>query len=198
MREAGVQAIIQKIRADAEKHSRERAEEIRRECDELIKEEDALMSDDFAKRRENLLANNEHEHAVLLARLNNRTNRELSIYRHSLLDEIYEKTAAKLTAASDEEFAGMFSLLTEGLKGDFVLYMGQNSVGKLSNKTLEKAMAKNSDLRVSLSDETIPYKSGFLLGDERVEYNCLFEDIIENHKNEQTALILKEIFGEFV
>jgi vacuolar-type H+-ATPase subunit E/Vma4 len=198
MREAGVQAIIQKIRIDAEEHSNERSLQIKSECDEAINEENALFSEEYQQRREGLLAHNEHEYDVLLARLNSRFNRELSVYRHSLVGEIFEKAAAKLKAASDEEFAGMFLLLARGIKGDFTLNMGENSVGKIDSKTLAKAMADNTALRVTLSSETIPYKSGFLLSDERVEYNCLFEDIIENQKNEQTALILKEIFGEFV
>jgi hypothetical protein len=102
MREAGIQAIIQKIHADTEQHSRERSEEIKRECDETIREEDAVFSDDYQKRRENLLAHNEHEHAVLLARLSNRLNRELSTYRLGLIDEIFATAAEKLTAASEE------------------------------------------------------------------------------------------------
>jgi hypothetical protein len=50
-------------------------------------------------------------------------------------------------------------------------------------------------LIITLSPETIPQKSGFILRDDRVEYNHLFEDLVEDIKSRQTAVILKEIFG---
>jgi hypothetical protein len=197
MRPEGVQAIIQKIHTDAEQHSNEQAELIRRECDEAIGEENALFSDEYKMRREGLLAQNEHEYTVLLARLHNRNNRELSTYRHSLVNEILEMTEAKLVAASNEELEGMFLLLAEDIMGDFTLNMGENSVGKISKETLTKAMEANLSLRVTLGRDVIPHKSGFLLCDQWVEYNCLFEDIVENLRNERASLLIKEVFGEY-
>ncbi|MDR0220713.1 MAG: hypothetical protein LBI54_04820 [Lachnospiraceae bacterium] len=197
MRTEGVQAIIQKIHIDAEQHSNERSMQIKNACDEAVSGENALFSDDYKMRREGLLAHNEHEYDVLRARLSNRFNRELSTYRHSLVNEIFERAEAKLLAATDEELAGMFLLLAENIMGDFTLYMGENSVGKISKETLNKAMEANLALRVTLDKSVIPHKSGFMLSDEWVEYNCLFEDIIENQKNEQASLLIKEVFGEY-
>jgi hypothetical protein len=197
MRTEGVQAIIQKIHIDAEQYSNERSAQIKGECDEAVNEENALFSDEYKMRREGLLAHNKHEYEVLLARLNNHANRELSTYRHSLVNEIFERAEAKLIVASDEELAGMFLLLAGEVMGDFTLYMGENSVGKISKETLNKAMETNLALRVTLDKSVIPHKSGFLLSDQWVEYNCLFEDIIENIRNEQASLLIKEVFGEY-
>jgi vacuolar-type H+-ATPase subunit E/Vma4 len=196
MREAGIHAIIQKIHEDTETHSGARFDELKNNADAETKHEDETFADELAKRREMLLAHNEHERSVLLDRLESRYNRDLLTYRQSLIDEVFDMAALKLASSSNEEFSRMFKNTVRGLSGDFTLFIGQLSEGKLDKRAIDEAMAENSGFKVIISPERIPDKGGFLLHDERIEYNCLFEDLIENMKNEQSAWILKEVFAE--
>jgi len=194
---AGVQAIIQKIQKDAEEHSVERYTQIKNTIDNEIAADNKLYRDDYFKRREMLKKHNEREYARLLERLSSRFYREILTYQHNLIDEIYDMAVEKLRNASEEEFADMFKAVVRGLKGKFNLYLGELSVGKLDIAEIEKAVKGKRGLEINLSGETIPKRSGFILSDDRVEYNCLFEDLIEDRKNRQTASIIKEIFGDF-
>jgi hypothetical protein len=143
-----------------------------------------------------LLSHNEHERSVLLDRLESRYNRDLLTYRQSLIDEVFDMAALKLASSTGEEFSRMFKNTVRGLEGDFTLFMGQLSEGKLDQRAIDEAMKENVGFKVTIDPERIPDKGGFLLHDERIEYNCLFEDLIEVMKNEQAAWILKEVFAE--
>ena len=89
----------------------------------------------------------------------------------------------------------MFQAAVKGLKGSYTLHPGELSEGKLDGRALGSAMGDNVGLDLALSSETIPGKSGFVLRDDRVEYNHLFEDLVEDMKGSQEASIMKEIFG---
>jgi vacuolar-type H+-ATPase subunit E/Vma4 len=193
---AGIQAIIIKINEDAEQHSGDRYAQIKKEVDAEIGEENALGRDEFQKRREILVKQNEHEYMNLFERIRSRLNRELLTYQDELADEIFGLAVSKLRAAPDDAFFGMFKAAVMGLEGNFKLYLGEFSKGKLDARKIGEAVGGGAGLRIALSPEAIPKKSGFLLEDGRVEYNCLFEDLIEDKKNAQSAAIMKELFGE--
>jgi hypothetical protein len=191
---AGIQAIIQKIGIDAKEHGDERYMQIKGETDEEIGGEVNLYLADLAKRRELLKKNNEHECERLLERLKSRQSRELLTYQHRLIDEIFELAAKKLREATKGEFLGMFSATLKGLKGSYELRLGEFSKGMLDEKDIKDICG--ADIEIKLAADVIPKKSGFVLWDENVEYNCLFEDIIEDKKNEQIAQVMREVFGD--
>jgi len=195
---AGIQAIIQKINIDAEQHSNSRREQIMNDIDEEINGANIIHQNELAKRREMLIKHNEREYARLFERMSSRLNREILTYQHNLIDGIFDMAVSKLRNASDEELSDMFKAAVRDLKGSFILYVGELSKSRLDINNIEKIIKEkeNDGLDIVLSPETIPKKSGFVLSDDRVEYNCLFEDLIEDMKNGQAASILKEVFGD--
>ena len=191
----GIHAIIQKIQADAQEHSDERFAQIKNEIDGEISGEVARHREDFTKRREVLRKHNEHEYVRLSERLSSRLNRELLKFQHGLIDEIFELAAEKLRNVSAEEFTCMFKSAVNGFTGAFTLYLGEYSSGKLERRVIAEAEKAIPGLSLTLSGELIPRKSGFVLADERVEYNWLFEDLVVNRKSEKAAVMFKEVFG---
>ena len=192
----GIHAIIQKISIDAQEHSDEYRKQKITGADEEINSENTAYLDELAKRREILKKTNEHEYDRMAERMVSRLNREILTYQHNLIDEIFDMAVSKLRDVSEKEFSDMFKSAVKGLTGNFTLQFGELSKNKLDIKEIKRVVKENNGLDIVLSDETISQKSGFVLRDQRVEYNCLFEDLIEDKKNEQTALILKEVFGD--
>ena len=193
---AGIHAIISKINEETEQHASERYAHIRDEADREVDGENALRRDESDKQREVLKKHNEHEYARRLEHQRSRLNRELLVYQHKLTGEIFDMAAAKLRNASDDEFSAIFRAAIKGLKGNYTLYPGALSKGRLNARAIEEATAENAELDITLSSESIPGKSGFLLRDDRIEYNCLFEDLVEELKTDRSAAIMKEIFGD--
>ena len=196
IKETGIHAIIQKIAADAEQHSSERLARKKSDVDREFDGKKAIYDDEHSKRRDIHMNHNKHEYALMLDRLNSRYYHELLTFRHALIDDIFDMAAAKLADSSKQEFSDMFAAAVHRLEGEFILYIGEFSQGRLDAKTVEEVQKENDGLKISLSPDAIQGKSGFLLRDDRVEYNCLFEDLIEDKKNEQANMILKEVFGE--
>jgi len=190
----GIHAIIQKINQDGEWHGRERYEQIRADIDETIERENEFYQEEMVKRREMFTKHMEHEYGRRLERMNSRLNREYLSYQHILIDEIFDLAVSRLRDASEEEFSALFLATTKELQGSFTLQLGALSKDKFDIKYVDRAMKNNNRLLIIMSNKTIPNRSGFLLKDDRVEYNCLFEDLIEDQKSEQAAAILKEVF----
>ena len=196
----GIQTIIQKINMDAQQHSSEYYEQKKNNIDKEISSENIIYLNDFSKKREILMKNNELEYAHMLERVKSRLNHDILTYQHKLMDEIFYAAVKKLRNISKNEFLDMFKAAINKLSGNFILYLGELSKDMIDADEIKKAVKEKPErktgLSIDLSDENIPGKSGFVFRDGRVEYNCLFEDLIEDKKNSRTAAILKEVFGE--
>ena len=190
----GVHSIIQKIRADAEGHSGEKYSQITVSIDEEIRDENNRLLEELEKRKDSMKTHYEREYKGLLERFSSRITRELLIYEHDLLDELFDMAVRKLRAASAEEFSRMFKAAVQGLSGVFSLHIGELSQGLPGAESIKDAESANSGLSIVLAKGHIPGKSGFVLKDERIEYNCLFEDLVEDKKREQAAAIMYEVF----
>jgi len=192
---AGVQAIIRKIGEDALMHSRDRYEQIKSTVDAEIDGENSVYSEESRKQLDTLRMHNEYEYERRLEYQRSRLNRELLVYQHELIDELFDMAVIKLRESSGHEFMKMLKAGVKGLKGSYLLYLGDFSAGKIDDQGLKEVMEANPGLKIEFGAETITRKSGFVLRDDRVEYNHLFEDLIEDMKSEKTATLMKEIFG---
>ena len=192
----GIAAIIRRIDEDSAEHSENELVSMKVSLDREIEREDALYIADLEQRREVLLANNRQNLRHRLERYSRRLNRGLLTYRRALLDEIFDMAAAKLSRISEEEYSEIFMAATRDLNGCFTLRLGELSADKLGPRIVEYAMKLNPDLDIIISPDAIPGKSGFVIVDGRVEYSYLFEDLMEDKKSEQSAMILKEVFED--
>jgi len=194
---ARVQHIVDRIITEAEQHSELRYDEITGSIRDRIESENQAQSDNLHKRRDLLLRHNEREYLRLLEQLESRFSRDRLAYEHSLVDEIFEDALVKLRESTNEEFYTMFSEAVRDLTGTYTLLPGRLSAGKINAADVERATSGNPELHITLGDTTIAAKSGFLLQNQFVEYNCLFEDLIEQLKSENSALIHMELFKDF-
>lgn len=192
----GIQAIVRQIDADAAAHSQERLSQIKARTDSEITRENERFAADLTRRREMLVTNNNHELRHRLERYSRRLNRWLFLYRRELLDEIFDMAAEKLSAISGQEYMDIFINAIGKLRGDFTLYIGEYSREKLSAETVWNAARQVEGFDIVMSPDYIPRKNGFILSNGAVEYNYLFEDMIEDRKNELSSLMQKEVFDE--
>ena len=192
----GIQSIIYHIDSDAVSHSEERLNQLKAATDREIERENAAFLHDLEQRKEILLAQHAAELRHRLERHSRRLNRNLLTYRRELLDEIFGMAVRELSEISAGEYAEIFKAATANLHGSFTLHIGEFSQDKLGAANVNEAVKANMDLEIFVSRHHIPGRSGFVIKDDRVEYNYLFEDLIEDKKSEQSAMILKEVFSD--
>lgn len=192
---AGLHAIVMKINEDAQQHGQERYTQIKDAIDHDIDLENTVYKEESDKQCEALRKHNDYEYARRLEYQRSRLNRELLIYQHELADGVFDMAVSKLRDVSNDAFLIMLKKAVKGLRGSYTVHLGELSRGKLGDSALDEVMAENAGLEIVMDPATIPQKSGFMLRDDRVEYNHLFEDLVEDVKSERTAAIMKEIFG---
>ena len=194
---AGIQAIIQKIGTDAARRSSELYERAISEIDEKYDSETQIYLDEFSRQREALNKHGEHEREMANERLRSRQSREILTYKRILVDKIFALAAAKLRAMSKNEFFLVFKSAIKALGGRYNLSLGEFSAGMLDPEQIgEAAQEAGGEAQIALCGEPVAGKSGFVLWDDRVEYSCLFEDLVEDLKNELSAKVRKEVFGD--
>jgi vacuolar-type H+-ATPase subunit E/Vma4 len=190
----GVQAIIRTIRSDAEQHSSERYTKIKSDVDREIEEDIAHITDDYKKRCEALKKHNELEYSKMLERMQSRLSRETLTYRRYLIDEIFKMAITKLRNITEKEFSRIFKAAVKGLQGNFSVLIGEHSAGGYIEELIKEIGGENPELKIVWCGGVVPGKSGFILRDDRIEINCLFEDLIEDRKNEEMAEVIVEVF----
>ena len=192
---AGIQAIIMKISEDAHRHGSERFSQVKNAIDSEIDGENAVYGEEADKQREVFRKHSEHEYARRIEYQRSRLNRELLLYQHKLTDEIFDMAVAKLRDFAGDELTALFKSEVKWMTGGYTLHLGALSEGKINDNVLREAMEETEGLHITLSPERIPNKSGFALRNDAVEFNHIFEDLIEDVKKKETAPMMKELFG---
>ena len=95
----------------------------------------------------------------------------------------------------DREFVRLFRSAVRGLPGRFDLFLGEYSRGRLRQSDVDAVAAENENMNLRLRDELRPGKSGFMLINPNVEYSCFFEDLVNDHKGRQAAVVLMDVFA---
>jgi len=190
-----VKELIRKIGEDAGRHAAERYEQIKIEIDDEINGEDSVYAEETRKKRESLVSHYNREYARINERVQNRLHQEIIAYQNALIEEIFISALNKLKNISGDAFIRMVLDALKNVEGTFDLYIGELSENKIDRPRLAEAVKGLRSVIIRVMDETVPRKSGFLFKDDRVEYDCLFEDLIDEKLNEQSAEILREVFG---
>lgn len=188
--------IIQLIHSDFQLESNEIVEKAKEEAESLYNEEWNGYQQEYTKRKEKLQKHASSELEIIAERKAQRLHRELLTYKNELLNEIFNKAAEKLNNLGKEQFQDYFNsaIDTAKLSGTFKLFIGEHSKNKVDQNMLNNV--ENSELKLILQNTYIPNKGGFLINNEKVEYNFLFEDLLEDIKRTSGAKIAKEVFEE--
>lgn len=190
---AGINAIIQKINEEAELHEQEKLAALAQKIDSDCERDIAAQTSDFERHRDILIRQKEHELSILLERKQHSLDREVLEYQRMLLDEIFDAAVLELRNIPKDQFISIFQSVTGGLSGEFDLILGQHSQGKL---TKEDTANTGSNLKITLQDTLYQGKSGFILTNDNVEYNCFFEDLADHYKERRSAAIIKDVFTD--
>ena len=188
------QIIIRKIHDQARDNSAELMKK-RKASDEAMLESQMEKSRlEHKKHMELHEKTKEQELEDALERRSGAYNRELLNYQQQLYDEIFELAVDKLRTISTVEFVSLLEGAAKGVRGNYILYLGALTQDKITLSDVDRIVSENEGLHITLSPKPIAGKSGFVFTDDFIEYNCLFEEVMETKKDEQAAEILKEVF----
>ena len=125
---------------------------------------------------------------------NNQKRNDLLRVKESIIDEVIQEALAKLQTFEENQLVPFIEQALSQIDENkpHTIQFGDQTVDKVSQELLERLKAAHPGLAVS--DQTIPRSSGFVVEQGGIEYNYIFEDLINEIEPELKVDISKEVF----
>ena len=175
------------------------------EVQEKIKEAEAEKEQMLAESAKNIAEEKVKQISLIDSRLARKFEQDkhaLQIYkRNQLLSEkqkvltaVFNQAEEQMNQWTDSEFQQfLFSVLKQHKDSSTIeLIVGQESVNKVTNDWINK-VAKEV-VNVQLSTKTISKKNGFILKKSGIQYNYLFDELLNDIKGQLVSSVSKQLF----
>lgn len=188
-----LEQLKQLILADLEKESKQRIEVATKEQEERINQMNAQYSQqEMAKKtalKQEAKSQYEKEQQTIL----NASKKEVLRVKRELLESVFEDVLQVMSTWSGETLRLFIESAIRNLpKQQTTLAFGEETVSRLSDE--EKHALTSQFAFVHIDEATLPKKAGFVLKQEGIEYNYLFEALIEDLKEEYSPILARKAF----
>lgn len=189
-----LEQLKQLILADLEKESKQRIEVATKEQEERINQMNAQYSQlEMAKKtalKQEAKSQYEKEQQTIL----NASKKEVLRVKRELLESVFEDVLQVMSTWSGETLRLFIESAIRKLpkQQQTTLTFGEETVSRLSDE--EKHALTSQFAFVHIDEATLPKKAGFVLKQEGIEYNYLFESLIEDLKEEYSPILARKAF----
>ncbi|KAF1302051.1 V-type ATP synthase subunit E [Enterococcus saccharolyticus] len=176
MLEAGEKEIQQQEKLQQQQIERQMKEQLQRAEKEIQAELSLKVSDLHVKSRSKLLAT-----------------------KQIVLDELFAEAKDRLRQLSATDFTDFVlrNIKATNLEGEMELVLGEESQHYATEKTIAAWQQELlPDIQLTVAKQVIPRRSGFLLRQGEVEFNFIFEAILNASEEELSNELLQLIFEE--
>ena len=189
-----LEQLKQLILADLEKESKQRIEVATKEQEERINQMNAQYSQqEMAKKtalKQEAKSQYEKEQQTIL----NASKKEVLRVKRELLESVFEDVLQVMSTWSGETLRLFIESPIRKLpkQQQTTLTFGEDTVSRLSDE--DKHALTSQFAFVHIDEATLPKKAGFVLKQEGIEYNYLFEALIEDLKEEYSPILARKAF----
>lgn len=180
-------------------------EKITRKGDEKVKAKEQAVNEeltaysaqsDLVKEREFDRINQKYNSLLTQNKqsYNNQKRNDLLRVKESIIDEVIQEALAKLKTFEENQLVPFIEQALSQIDENkpHTIQFGDQTVDKVSQELLDRLKAAYPEL--SVSDQTVERTSGFIVEQEGIEYNYIFEDLINEIEPELKVDISKEVF----
>lgn len=180
-------------------------EKITRKGDEKVKAKEQAVNEeltaysaqsDLVKEREFDRINQKYNSLLTQNKqsYNNQKRNDLLRVKESIIDEVIQEALAKLQTFEENQLVPFIEQALSQIDENkpHTIQFGDQTVDKVSQELLDRLKAAHPEL--SVSDQTVERTSGFIVEQEGIEYNYIFEDLINEIEPELKVDISKEVF----
>ena len=189
-----LEQLKQLILADLEKESKQRIEVATKEQEERINQMNAQYSQqEMAKKtalKQEAKSQYEKEQQTIL----NASKKEVLRVKRELLESVFEDVLQVMSTWSGETLRLFIESAIRKLPKhqQTTLTFGEQTVSRLSDE--DKHALTSQFTFVHIDEATLSKKAGFVLKQEGIEYNYLFEALIEDLKEEYSPILARKAF----
>jgi V/A-type H+-transporting ATPase subunit E len=183
--EAEAQEEVKSILVKAEQETARLKEETRIKVDETKK----LYSERFEKERPEILRRREIVANLDVARI-------LLGTKQTLVEKSFEEAVSILANLPQDSYLGFVRKLLEKAvdTGREVMFVG-NGENKISQDWLNDFNAQHNT-QLSLSNDRLPIRGGFVLKNERIDTNCSFDMLVNRIRDDIETDVVTKLFGK--
>lgn len=191
--------LTQKILQDAQ----QKQEQYLEKEEEKIEQKEKLKKNQLQKQIDENLQQFEKElradMSLKVSDIHVKSRSEILAAKQQVLDQLYAESLQKIKAMNENEFNYFVTRNIENtpLKGAVDLVLGSDSTA-FSTKENQKYWHDNatSKMELTVAEETLARRGGFLLRQGEIEYNFTFESLLNAAKEELSVELLNLIFTE--
>ncbi|MDO5457196.1 MAG: hypothetical protein Q4F26_02540 [Atopococcus tabaci] len=182
--------VIEKITRHGDEKVEAKEQEINEELAAYSAQSDLVKERDFERitqKYNSLLTQNKQSYK------NEKRNNLLGV-KEGIIGEVIQEALAKLQLFEEEQLVPFIEQALSQIDGNkpHTIQFGDQTIDKISEELLDRLKAENIELIIS--DQTIQRSSGFIVEQDGIEYNYIFEDLIKEIEPELKVDISKEVF----
>lgn len=168
------------------------------EANKQVKDEIQAFEAEEMQRKQQLIeeirVKTKREYEIKKNTLEIQRRNDLLSAKQTVLNKVFRDAKEKLDHIDSKTFQSFaLSVLNHFDSGsELTLTLGQKSADMIDSSWLSQHASGN--VTVHLSEQTIPNKSGLIVEKEGIDYNFLFDSLVEDMKAEMLSQISNELF----
>lgn len=169
-------------------------EEAEKKAEDEVQAAEANAVQKRTQDKEAIKAEYDQEYTIKKNTLDIKRRNEVLAVKQELLQKVFEEAKAELDQMDPSVFKSFVAGIISRFKADemIVVKLGEKSAAALDQEWLKANSPSTMDVR--LIKETVPKKAGLLIEKDGIEYNFLFEALVEDAKMSILPNISKELF----
>ena len=194
-----IRKLTTKIVEDAQKKQAHLIEEAEKE----IAKKERIKKQQLEKEVEAHLARYkkelQKELSLKVSDLHVKSRNRILAAKQQVLDELFADAKEQLQNITAEDFAAFVErkLALVQLTGTVELVFGSKSAPLVSDTMIQRWQAQfEPDLTIQVAKETIPNRSGVVFNQGEVEFNFIFEALLESKEEELSYQLIAFIFNQ--
>ncbi|MBF6625116.1 hypothetical protein IU402_00765 [Aerococcaceae bacterium zg-BR9] len=114
------------------------------------------------------------------------------INRQHLIDELFEGAVEQMTNWSSDTLQSFLFKVLDQFQQQVTLVFGDKTKGQLSTEQL--AAIQSHYPNVTVSEELLANAAGFIIRDARVDYNFLYNQLVDSIRSEMSTQLVQRVF----
>ncbi|GEN49795.1 V-type ATP synthase subunit E [Alkalibacterium pelagium] len=169
-------------------------EEAKKQAEDDIQAAEAEEVQKRLQAKEQIKADAEHDYTIRRNTLDIRRRNEVLAAKQSILNNTFKEAKYKLDNLDKETFRQFTANVLKQFTNEeqVTLKLGEKSAHSIDGAWV--TANKPAELTVLVSDETVKGQSGFLIEKNGIEYNFLFDSLVEDAKTDILPDISNELF----
>jgi len=174
---------------------RQRVEEAREIAEEEVQAARAKEEQDKIARKQQIDEQTQQKYKIRKNTLEVQKRNNILAAKQSHLSKVLKDANQELDQIQEPAFKRFLAdILTQfKAEGSIELVLGEKTSGLVSQEWIDETTGKQ--LQATLSNETVVDKAGVLVKKEGIEYNFMFDALVEDARTELVRIITAELFN---